>query len=127
MGRELFSLYFLPCPLPQSPPPSEQSAYTPRQFHAPNTTISMNEQKKKILKRCLTLYFQNKLYTFTHLEKLDVSNKDLSLSTIHTCSSTEYSAEAIVSKCHLNRTALAKNPSHFFISINPVDNSNKLL
>ena len=38
------------------------------------------------------LYFQNRLCTFTHLEKLDVSNKDLNLSTIHTHGSTEYTA-----------------------------------
>ena len=49
----------------------------------------MNYQKKYLEGIGLTLYFQHSLCTFTYLERLDVSNKDLSLYTIYAPSNTE--------------------------------------
>ena len=63
---------------------------------------------------------------FYSSKRLDVSNKDLSLSTIHTHSSTEYTAYNGYSlKVSSKQEYSSQGP--FIFSINPVDKSNKHL
>ena len=81
MGTQPFSLHFLPVPPPR-PHPTVNSQLTLQNARLtiplPKTAIPMNEQKKYFQADTITLYFRNMLGTFVHLERLDVSNKNLS-------------------------------------------------